>query len=223
MKHRDYQIARERMVREQVFERGVADRNVLRALLEVPRHLFLDRNAGPEAYTDHALPIGYSQTMSQPYMVAYLADQLALSGRETVLEIGTGSGYQAAVLAHLAKAVYTIERIAELAQRARTTVADLGYRNVHVKTADGADGWIEYAPFDRILLTAAAVGVPEGLLEQVVDGGFLLGPVVVDDREQRIVRLRRRGDRFEIEKLQQCAFVPLIRGEPQPTLEDRRP
>lgn len=210
------------MVREQVFKRGVTDRNVLRALLEVPRHLFYS-DAGSEAYSDHALPIGYAQTMSQPYMVAYLAEQLLLDGGETVLEIGTGSGYQAAVIACLAKAVYSIERIGELADRARSTVADMAYKNIHVKTGDGADGWTQFAPFDRILLTAAAVGIPQDLLAQLSDGGFLLGPVVVDKSVQRIVRLRRRGDRFVVEKLRQCSFVPLIRGEAQPSMEDLHP
>jgi protein-L-isoaspartate(D-aspartate) O-methyltransferase len=199
------------MVREQVFDRGITDRRVLRALLRVPRHRFLDASAGPEAYTDHALPIGFSQTMSQPYMVAYLAAELRLEGEESVLEIGTGSGYQAAVLAALARRVYTIERIPQLASKAADVLAELGIDTVYTKTGDGAAGWREMAPFDRILLTAAAGGAPPQLLEQLCDGGFLLGPVVGNNGRQEIVRLLRRGDRFAVERLVPCSFVPLIR------------
>jgi protein-L-isoaspartate(D-aspartate) O-methyltransferase len=216
MTARDFSVARERMVREQVFDKGITDRRVLRALLRVPRHRFLDAAAGPEAYADHALPIGFSQTMSQPYMVAYLAAELRLEGDESVLEIGTGSGYQAAVLALLARRVYTIERIPELASRAAEVLATLGITTVYSKAADGAAGWYEMAPFDRILLTAAAGGVPRHLLEQLRDGGFLLGPVVGKNGRQEIVRLLRRGDRFAVERLVSCSFVPLVRFEDQP-------
>jgi protein-L-isoaspartate(D-aspartate) O-methyltransferase len=216
----DYQVARERMVREQVFEKGIKDRHVLRALLEVPRHMFVDPVGGPEAYTEHAFPIGFSQTISKPYMVAYLAEQLLLGGSETVLEIGTGSGYQAAVLAQLAKVVYSIERIPELAGRADERIRRLRYQNIHIRVADGADGWPDFGPFDRILLTAAAADVPESLLSQVRDGGFLLGPVFATRREQEIVRLTRTGDRFGVERLKVCSFVPLVRGVAAESLKD---
>jgi len=215
----DFVVARERMVREQVFEKGIIDRSVMRALIKVPRHLFLGEQAGPEAYTNHSLPIGFAQTMSQPFMVAYLSEQLKLQGDETVLEIGTGSGYQAAVLAVLAKRVYTIERIPELASRADTVIAGLGLNNVYTRVGDGADGWKEMQPFDRILLTAAAEGVPENLLTQLRDGGFLLGPVVGDNGRQEIVRLTRQGDRFELDRLRGCSFVPLIRFRSEPVTE----
>jgi protein-L-isoaspartate(D-aspartate) O-methyltransferase len=216
----DYQVARERMVREQVFEKGIKDRHVMRSLLEVPRHLFIDPVGGAEAYTDYAFPIGFSQTISKPHMVAYLAEQLSLSGTETILEIGAGSGYQAAVIAGLAKAVYSVERIPELADRAAERVRRLGYHNVHIKVGDGADGWCEYGPFDRILLTAAAKDVPESLLAQVGEGGFLLGPVVATPGEQTIVKLTRTGDRFEVERLKPCSFVPLVRGVAAESLND---
>jgi protein-L-isoaspartate(D-aspartate) O-methyltransferase len=216
MSYPDYRIARERMVRQQVFEKGITDRRVLRALLQVPRHLFLAADAGPEAYTDHALPIGFSQTMSQPYMVAYLAEQLDLEGSESVLEIGTGSGYQAAVLATLAKRVYTVERIPELAKKASAVFEALGMRTVYTRTGDGASGWREMAPFDRILLTAAASEVPEHLLTQLYEGGFLLGPVAGDNGRQEIVKLVRRQNRFALERLKPCSFVPLVRRGEKP-------
>jgi protein-L-isoaspartate(D-aspartate) O-methyltransferase len=218
MSARDFSVARERMVREQVLGKGITDPQVLKALSRVPRHLFLDPEGGAEAYADHSLPIGFSQTMSQPYMVAYLAAELQLGGEESVLEVGTGSGYQAAVLATLAKRVYTIERIPELAARAAAAIEALGIISVYTRVGDGAVGWREMAPFDRILLTAAAEGVPQDLLEQLRDGGFLLGPVVGSNGRQEVVRLVRRGDRFALERLRPCTFVPLVRFEGQTTL-----
>jgi protein-L-isoaspartate(D-aspartate) O-methyltransferase len=211
----DYRIARERMVREQVYEKGIRDRRVLKALLQVPRHLFLSHRAGPEAYSDHAMPIGFSQTMSQPYMVAYLAEKLALVGDEAVLEIGTGSGYQAAVLARLARRVYTIERIPELASEADARFKTFGINTIYTKIGDGAPGWVEMAPFDRILLTAAATDVPQDLLAQLADNGFLLGPVVGAGGRQEIVKLARSGDKFGLERLRPCTFVPLVRARSQ--------
>jgi protein-L-isoaspartate(D-aspartate) O-methyltransferase len=210
---RDYEVARERMVREEVFDKGIRDRRVLKAMLQVPRHLFLDAEAGTEAYTSHAFPIGFSQTMSQPYMVAYLSENLELAGDECVLEIGTGSGYHAAVLAALARRVFTIERIPDLARKAEATIRALRLDNVVVRTGDGAVGWPKASPFDRILLTAAATGVPEALLLQLRPGGFLLGPVVGDSNRQEIVKLVRTDRAFELERLRECSFVPLIRDE----------
>ena len=207
----NFDVARERMVREQVAACGITDRRVLRALLRIPRHRFLGREAGTEAYADHSLPIGFSQTMSKPYMVAYLAQELALEGEESVLEIGTGSGYQAAVLSMLARTVHTIERIGELSAKAQTVFGELGIRNVYTRVGDGASGWREMAPFHRILLTAAAEEVPQHLLTQLADGGFLLGPVVVDGEQQQVAKLTRRGNRFVVERLGPCSFVRLIR------------
>lgn len=213
----DYRIARERMVREQVFEKGISDRHVLRAMLDVPRHLFLDSELGPQAYSNFAFPIGFTQTMTQPYMVAYLAEHLALGGGETVLEIGTGSGYQAAVLSCLARNIFSIERISSLAAKAEAALRDLEIRNVRICVADGAIGWQDRAPFDRILLTAAAKEVPQGLLMQLRTGGFLLGPVVSESGKQEIVKLVRKRRTFEIERLTDCAFVPLVRGSDGPS------
>jgi protein-L-isoaspartate(D-aspartate) O-methyltransferase len=198
------------MVREHVYARGIRDPRVIEAMLRVPRHLFIGRDAGIEAYADHSYPIGFRQTMSQPYMVAYLTEQLRLNGDERVLEIGTGSGYHAAVLANLCREVCTIERVPQLAERARAMFRDLLITNVTVREADGARGW-EDGVFDRILLTAAARHVPRALLGQVADGGFLIGPVVHSDKKQEIVRLTRRGGKFDVERLIECSFVPLVR------------
>jgi len=210
---RQYKIARERMVREHVYARGIRDPRVIEAMLRVPRHLFIGRDAGIEAYADHSYPIGFRQTMSQPYMVAYLSEQLRLDGGERVLEIGTGSGYHAAVLANLCRDVCTIERVPELADRARMLLRDLLITNVTVRDGDGARGWDE-GTFDRVLLTAAAKHVPRALLAQVSDGGFLIGPVMRSDGHestQEIVRLTRRGGKFDVERLIECSFVPLVR------------
>lgn len=212
MSRSDYRVARERMVKEQVFGKGIRDERVLDVMLDVPRHRFLGHEAGTEAYSDHSLPIGFAQTISQPYMVAYLAEQLALEGHETVLEIGTGSGYQAAVLGALAKMVCTIERIPELARRATSCFEELGIKNVFTRVGDGVSGWRQMAPFDRILLTAAASEVPHDLMEQLAENGFLLGPVMNGDDRQEIVKLSRDEDRFVLKRLMTCSFVPLVRA-----------
>ena len=216
----NYHIARERMVKEQLVPNGISDPRVLDVMLKVPRHLFLDSDLGPQAYSDHSFPIGYSQTMSQPFMVAYLSEQLALTGEEKILEIGTGSGYQAAVLACLARHVFTIERIGPLAENARAALEKLEIENVEMAVGDGSHGWPEKGPFDRILTTAAAAEIPHSLLEQLSDGGLFLGPVFNQAGEQEVVRLTRLGDDFEIERLRKCTFVPLIRDEDPQTLHN---
>jgi protein-L-isoaspartate(D-aspartate) O-methyltransferase len=200
------------MVREHVYGRGIRDPRVLEAMLRVPRHLFIDKDAGIEAYANHSYPIGFQQTMSQPYMVAYLTENLQLEGNERVLEVGTGSGYHCAVLASLCADVYSVERVPDLAERASFALRDLLFQNTHIRVGDGADGWPDAAPFDRVLLTAAAASVPKALLGQLADGGFLLGPVARGDGGQEIVRLTREGDRFKVERLIECSFVPLVRG-----------
>jgi protein-L-isoaspartate(D-aspartate) O-methyltransferase len=199
------------MVREQLVPNGISDPGVLEVMARIPRHLFLDGDMGSEAYSEHSFPIGYSQTMSQPYMVAYLTEQLSLTGEEIVLEIGTGSGYQAAVLAQLSRRVYSIERIEPLAKRARMVLGELGISNVEIAVADGSRGWIEKGPFDRILATAAAADVPETLLHQLRDGACFLGPVVTGEGRQEIARVTRVGTRFRLERLKKCSFVPLVR------------
>jgi len=201
------------MVREHIYARGIRDPRVIEAMLRVPRHLFIGHDAGIEAYADHSYPIGFRQTMSQPYMVAYLSEELRLNGEERVLEIGTGSGYHAAILANLCREVCSIERVSELADRARLLLRDLLITNVTVRHGDGARGWDE-GTFDRVLLTAAARHVPRALLGQVADGGFLIGPVMRSDHhehKQEVVRLTRRGSKFDVERLIECSFVPLVR------------
>jgi protein-L-isoaspartate(D-aspartate) O-methyltransferase len=200
------------MVHEQLYDRGIRDERVLSAMMRIPRHVFLDHDAGSEAYSDHSFPIGFSQTMSQPYMVGYLSEQLRLQGDERVLEIGTGSGYHSAVLATLAADVYTVERVRELATRAAEVLRDLIYTNIHVRTGDGAVGWPEAAPFDRVVLTAAARSVPKSLLAQLCEGGMFLGPVEKQDGSQELVRLTRHGNSFSVERLVSCTFVPMIRA-----------
>ncbi|HEX5132661.1 MAG TPA: protein-L-isoaspartate(D-aspartate) O-methyltransferase [Candidatus Krumholzibacteria bacterium] len=211
MRWRQYRIARERMVRDHVYGRGIRDPHVLEAMLRVPRHLFIDRDAGVEAYANHSYPIGFQQTMSQPYMVAYLTENLRLEGDERVLEVGTGSGYHCAVIASLCREVFSVERVPDLAERASFTLRDLLYQNAHIRCGDGSQGWPDAAPFDRVLLTAAATSVPKVLLSQLRDGGFLLGPVVRADGSQEIVRLTRDGERFSVQRLIECSFVPLVR------------
>jgi len=207
------------MVKEQLYDRGISDGRVLEAMLRVPRHIFLGHKAGSEAYSDHSFPIGYSQTMSQPYIVGYMAEQLELTGDERVLEIGTGSGYTTAVLASLAHEVFTVERIPELTARATGHLHELLFTNVNVMSDDGACGWPEHAPFDRMLLTAAAKKVPKALLLQLADGGIFVGPVEREDGQQELVKLRRDGNEFSIERLMDCSFVPLVReGSASPGL-----
>jgi protein-L-isoaspartate(D-aspartate) O-methyltransferase len=204
----DYTRERDLMVRTQLIPRGIKDQSVLDAMRKVPRHLFV---SGMEsyAYEDMALAIGEGQTISQPYMVAVMTELLELSGNEKVLEIGTGSGYQAAVLAELAKEVYTIERIPELAEKARQRLASLGYANVYVRTGDGTLGWPEKAPFDRIIVTAGSPGLPEPLVDQLVDGGIMVVPAGTH-YSQQLIRARKTGGSIEEEYHTPCVFVPLI-------------
>lgn len=187
------------------------DPRVLRALAEVPRHLFVPGAQMVEAYADEPYPIGRDQTISQPTVVALMTQALELGGAERVLEIGTGSGYQAAVLSRLARAVFSVERIAELGEEAASRLVMLGYRNVTVRVGDGYDGWPAEAPFDRIVVTAAPVGVPQTLLDQLADGGVCVAPVG-DHWAQSLVRWRRSGDRLDAENLGAVRFVPMLSG-----------
>lgn len=205
----EYARARENMVRSQIAARGVRDENVLAAMSAVPRHLFVPPHMLGSAYRDSPLPIGQGQTISQPYIVAYMTEQLGLSTSERVLEIGTGSGYQAAILSLLAAEVITVERFPSLAQEASELLARLGYGNVHVKVGDGSLGWPEEAPYDAIMVTAASPEVPEPLKEQLAEGGRLLAPIG-PRWTQELVRIRRTGGRLHREVLMGVAFVPLI-------------
>ena len=206
----DWAEARERMVREQIAGRDVRDPRVLAALARVPRHELVPDEMREHAYEDRPLPIGRGQTISQPYVVAYMTEQLHLRGDERVLEIGTGSGYQAAVLAELAREVYSIEIVEELGARARADLARLGYSNVHVRVGDGYRGWPEQAPFDAIIVTAAPGHVPQPLIDQLAVGGRLVLPV--GGLDQELLRIERDATGLRREHLIGVRFVPM-RGE----------
>ncbi len=200
---------RRSMVDEQIRERGVASPRVLEALLAVPRHLFVPEEYLAGAYTDQPLPIGEGQTISQPFMVAAMTEALELTGAERVLEVGTGSGYQAAVLSLLAGEIYTVESHASLALAARRRLARLGYTNIHVHTGDGTLGLPEAAPFDAIVVTAAAPRVPPPLAEQLAEGGRLVIPVGQSD-QQELLQVRKTAGQTTSRVLHYCRFVPLV-------------
>lgn len=198
------------MVETQLIARGIVDRRVIEAMLRVPRHFFVEEAMSAQAYSDSSLPIGEKQTISQPFMVALMTELLQLTGSEMVLEIGTGSGYQAAILATVAKKVYTVERIRSLALRARKALDRLGLLNVNIKIDDGTDGWASEAPFDAIIVTAGAPEVPQGLVSQLKLGGRLVIPVG-NQTEQTLVRVTKRVDgSVAQEDLVGCRFVKLI-------------
>src|SRR5437773_12243249 len=199
--------AREAMVAEQLASRGVRDAKTLAALRKVPRHLFVPPASQREAYEDHPLPIGHGQTISQPYIVGFMTEALGLRGGETVLEVGTGSGYQAAVLSEIAGKVYTIEIVPALAEEARERLARLGYRNVEVRAGDGYLGWPEAAPFDAIIVTAAAPRIPEPLKHQLAEGGRLVVPV--GDEDQELIVVTRHGSAFDERRVLPVRFVPM--------------
>ncbi len=200
------------MVEEQLRARGIRDARVLRLMAAVPRHLFVDPTFSSKAYSDHALPIGQEQTISQPYMVALMTQSLALEGDEKVLEIGTGSGYQTAMLAELADRVFTIERIPEIGIAARERLTQMGYSNVIFRIGDGSMGWREMSPFDRVIVTAGAPRIPSFLEEQLRIGGWGIVPVG-DASNQNLVRATRTEGGLEEEVLCSCTFVPLIGRE----------
>ena len=193
--------------------RGIADKAVLRAMDEVPREFFVETAFAGSAYADQALPIACGQTISQPYVVAYMSEQLAVGPQHRVLEIGTGSGYQAAVLSRLAREVVSIERYRTLAEAARNRLQTLGYTNVEVVVGDGFNGMPERAPYDRIIVTAAAERVPEALIEQLVVGGVLLLPLGSRHGAQEIVKLTKTNEGMREERLIGVRFVPLLPGQ----------
>lgn len=200
-----------RMIEQQLVPRGITDQAVLDAMGRVPRHTFVPAPYEHLAYEDRPLPIGYDQTISQPFMVAYMTAALELDGHEKVLEIGTGSGYQAAVLAEVVSEVYTIEIVESLARKAAQTLAELGYENVTVRQGNGYQGWPEQAPFDAILLTAAPVTIPDPLLQQLGRGGRLIGPV--GDRIQQLVLIHRTQEGYTRETLFPVSFVPMVEDQ----------
>jgi protein-L-isoaspartate(D-aspartate) O-methyltransferase len=204
----DYAQARERMVQEQLVSRGIKDPRVLSAMAKVPRHLFLEGELWDHAYDDHPLPIGAGQTISQPYMVALMVEALGLKGTERVLEVGTGSGYAAAVLAELCAEVCSVEGVEDLALKARTMLTSLGYRNVAVLVGDGTLGWEEHAPYDAIVISAAAPCIPRPLVEQLKTPGYLILPM--GEKElQTLVRILKDGKGIREEYLGECQFVKL--------------
>ncbi len=204
-----FERERERMVDEQIARRGITDARVLQAMRRVPRHRFVEEPLRDRAYGDHPLPIGEQQTISQPYIVALMTSLLALSGTEKVLEVGTGSGYQTAVLAELARRVCSIERLGPLAARARARLEGLGYTNVWVRVGNGALGWSDEAPFDRILVAAGGPGVPPPLFEQLAEGGRMVLPL--GNAEGQILTLVERvSGEMRTRPCGDCTFVPLV-------------
>jgi protein-L-isoaspartate(D-aspartate) O-methyltransferase len=207
----DFETLRRLMVEHQLERRGIADPLVLEAMRKVPREAFVPPELADEAYADGPLPIGEGQTISQPYIVALMAEALELRGADRVLEIGAGSGYAAAVLAEIAAELYTVERHARLAEEAAARLTRLGYDNVHVRVGDGSLGWPEHAPFDAIVVAAGAPEVPEALKEQLAVGGRLVIPVGQGRTLQDLLRLRRLSEtEYQREELGGVRFVPLV-------------
>ncbi|RLE06733.1 protein-L-isoaspartate O-methyltransferase [Candidatus Aerophobetes bacterium] len=205
----DYNRLREEMVKKQLIARGIKDGRVLEVFRRLKREKFVPPEVQKDAYEDFPLPIGEGQTISQPYMVALMTQCLELRGGERVLEIGTGSGYQTAVLAELAKEVYSVERINSLAQRTGKLLKKLGYTNIRILVANGTLGWEEFSPYDRILVTAGAKEVPQPLLSQLKEGGIMVIPVG-DMYSQELEVIRKEEDSIKTETVEKCVFVPLI-------------
>jgi protein-L-isoaspartate(D-aspartate) O-methyltransferase len=195
--------------------RGIADQGVLRAMDEVPRERFVEPTFADSAYADQALPIACGQTISQPYVVAYMTEQLKMESRHRVLEVGTGSGYQAAVLSHLAREVVSVERYRTLAEEARERLKALGYENVDIVVGDGFAGVPDRAPYDRIIVTAAAETIPEALLDQLADGGIMILPLGSHDGSQHIIKLTKSVTGIRRENLIPVRFVPMLPGKAQ--------
>jgi|SRR5579864_2216462 len=207
-----YAAKRTLMVEEQLRARGIRDARVLEAMQRIPRHEFISEEFRSQAYADHPIPIGEEQTISQPFIIAVSLQALALQGTESVLEVGTGSGYQTALLALLARAVYSIERYASLARGAGTVLMLLGLSNVKVVVGDGSHGLQEYAPFDAIVVSAAAPGVPKSLFEQLSDQGRMVIPVGPPHAQELLLVRKQNGERIS-EVLEGCRFVPLVGDE----------
>ncbi len=205
----DYRLARERMVKNQLIPRGIDDQEVLRVMGKIQRHLFMEEALLGEGYNDHPLPIGHKQTISQPYIVALMTEALELTGKEKTLEIGTGSGYQTAILAELSEKVFTIERIRPLMEKARNLLYELGYTNILFKAFDGTIGWKEHEPYDTIMVTAGAPKIPKPLLDQLADGGRMVIPIG-DKVSQKLIKIIKKENSYKEENLGGCRFVDLI-------------
>ncbi len=209
----EFSQRRRMMVEEQIVARGIRDKRVLDAMVKVPRHLFVSEGFVHQAYEDYPLPIGHGQTISQPYIVAAMTEALQVEKGHKVLEIGTGSGYQTAVLAELAEMVYTVEIIEELSLAARLVLNRLDYRNIRFKVGDGNEGWEEFAPFDRVMVTAAAENIPYSLVEQMVEGGRMVLPVGSYGGQSLVLGVRHKK-RLVQRQLMSVVFVPLVKGKP---------
>ena len=206
-----YSSLRERMVKDQIIDRGISDKATLRAMRKVPRHLFVPADIQDESYDDNPLPIGHGQTISQPYIVAYMTEISRPTPEKKVLEVGTGSGYQAAILAEITDTVYTIEIIPELAKEAADRFKKLGYKNIIARYGDGYKGWPEHSPFDIILVTAAAEKIPQPLLDQLAENGRLVIPVGEPYAVQELIIAVKKNGKIETRRLTYVRFVPFKR------------
>jgi len=204
-----YQSLRENMIQDQIISRGIKDKKVLDALRKVPRHIFVDESYKNSAYDDRPLPIGHGQTISQPYIVALMTESLALSGNEKVLEIGTGSGYQVAILAEISREVYTVEIVTSLYQKNKKLLKK--YKNIKVSNHDGYLGWEKYSPYDRIIVTAAPDHIPQQFIEQLKDGGIMVIPVGPSSWNQILYKVIKKGSKIKKIHICDVAFVPLTR------------
>ncbi len=206
-----YQVLREKMVRDQIVSRGISDQLTLKAMQKVPRHLFVPAEYVSRAYNDSPLPIGHGQTISQPFIVAYMTEVVKPTSRKKALEIGTGSGYQAAVLAEIVKEVYSIEIVPELAKESAALLGKLGYENISCKYGDGYQGWKEHAPFDIIVVTAAAPEIPQPLIDQLAENGRLVIPVGPPSSIQELILVEKKNGKTVEKRLTLVRFVPFRR------------
>ena len=206
----DYGIARRRMVEEQLVARGIRDERIIEAFLTVPRHLFVDPAVRSRAYDGCSFPIGYNQTISQPFIQAAMMQHLGIISTDRILEIGTGSGYQTAILSLIAREVCSIERIEALSAAAETVLKEIPTGRIRLRAEDGSAGWPYYAPFDKIIVSAAMSERPEELISQLADGGDLIAPV--QNVEEQLVLYSKKGEDIQEEKLSRCSFVPLLKG-----------
>jgi len=209
----EYARDRDRMVLEQLVDRGIKDRRVIKAMQKVERHRFVPEEYRSVAYGDHPLPIGYEQTISQPYVVAFMTEVLQLKPTDRVLEIGTGSGYQAAILAEICDSVFTIEIVPELAHRAKNLLEQLGYKNIQVKHGDGYHGWPEKAPFDAIIVTCSPTKIPQPLKSQLKEGGRMIIPVGYPETGQELYLIRKENERLIEKAVLPVRFVPMVNSE----------
>ncbi len=212
----DFDSMRAAMVTEQLIPRDISDKKILEVFRKVPRHEFVPEELRQNAYNDYPLPIGDNQTISQPYMVALMTECLKLKGAERVLEVGTGSGYQAAILAEIAEEVYSVERFEDLVGKASKILSSLGYDNIHIRVGDGTLGWSDFAPYDGIVVTAGAPSIPDSLVKQLKDGGRLVIPVDRGGFGQVLTLVERIGQTTRTSEICACTFVPLIGKEGWP-------